>query len=330
MEWLLRRNYWLVRLAATLIVAGFVANTVTTLLAMWIFSGAATSAPAADAEDDEDDEDAEAAEDEVVADAAGPWRRNPQKVGERILGRNAFCPSCSPPGEVAPDVVAMAPDGSLDFSGARRSELPLEVSATMESEQSALSVATVKLVDRGYAGLFGVGDTLMPGVQIVAIANGRIDILNGTTAEYVPVGRGMPVSARPKAKPTAAPSKPAAASDQIPGADEAIKCDEANCQVERRFVEGLIASPAQLMGQGRAAPAKTGDGEDGFRIGGVRRGTLPDLLGLKNGDIITEVGGKPLTMDSMLSLSKQLKSARHISVTIDRRGTKVTKGLELV
>jgi hypothetical protein len=330
MEWLLRRNYWLVKLCGVLLVSAFVANTATTLFGMWLMRSIAEVAPAEPGEGDEDDDDAADEANAVAVSSASAWRRDPEKIAERILGRSAFCPTCLPEGE-AP-AVAVAPDGTLDFAGARRSELPLEVAATMEASDPQYSLATIRFADAGYSGLFAVGDALGPGVQIVGIAGGRVEIVNGASPEYIPVGKAAPAPSRPATPAKASTSrKPRPSSSAgIPGADEAIKCDGTSCQVERKFVEGLIASPAQLVGQGRAAPAKTQTGEDGFKIAGVRRGTLPHLLGLENGDIITEVGGKPLTMDSMMTLTSKIRSARHIEVTIDRRGTKMTKALELV
>ena len=323
MEWLLRRNWWWVKLTTTIVLAAFAANTATTIAAMWLYRSISDIAGPVD------DDATESEEVEIEVD--NPWKRDPEKVAARILGRDVFCPTCLPPGEEGPGVPpALRPDGTVDLSGAQRSALPLLLSATMEAEDPHASLATIKLTDRGIAGLFGVGDELMPGVTVVAIAGGRIDIVNAGVAEYVTTGPAPAMPAKPQVRTTATTAKPAPSANQIPGAEEAIKCQGESCQVERRFVEDLIASPAQLVGQGRAAPAKTKDGEDGYRIAGVRSGSLPHLLGLKNGDIITEVGGKPLTIDEMMKLTQQLKSARHIEVTIDRRGAKMTKALELV
>lgn len=320
MEWLLRRNWWWVKLTTAIVVAAFAANTATTLAALWLYRSVTEFAsPVAD--------DPEV---EVEPETDSAWKRDPDKIAARILGRDIFCPTCMPDAPGLEDAPVLRPDGTVDLSGAQRSTLPLLLSATMESEDPSYSLATIKLTDRGIAGLFGVGDELMPGVTVVAIAGGRIDILNGVTAEYVTTGPAPVAPSRPAVVTRTKPIPTEPPKHQIPGADEAIKCQGESCQVERRFVEGLIASPAQLMGQGLARPAKTKTGEDGYRIGNVRSGSLPHLLGIKNGDIITEVGGKPLTIDAMMKLTGQVRSARHIEVTIDRRGTKMTKALELV
>ena len=339
MEWLLRRNFWLVKLTGALIVSAFLANTATTIAALWLFSDSSALGGAPDdgaeptdeedAEDKADDEDADAA----LATTKAPAWRDPEKIGARILGRNVFCPECKPEDPGAP-AVAIGPGGAPSFGGAQRTTLPLELAATMESDDPGLSLATIKNVQGGFAGLYGTGDELATGVQIVAIAAGRVDLLNQGRAEYLEFGSAPPPTA-PKSPSVKAGKTPGRDPEPVadaapPGADDAIKCDGGSCQVERGFVESLIAKPQLLVGQGSARAAKTKTGEEGFRLAGVKKGSLPDLLGLKSGDIITEVGGQPLTYDSLMALYPKLRNASHIEVTVDRRGERISRALEIV
>lgn len=337
MEWLLRRNFWIVKLTGALIVSAFLANTTTTIAALWLFSESSVllGAPQGDAEPTE--EEVEDATDDAAAEAAlatkAPAWRDPEAIGARILGKNVFCPECKPQDPDAP-AVAVAPGDTPSFDGARRTTLPLELAATMESDDPAFSLATIKNAERGFSGLYGTGDELGAGVQIVAIAAGRVDLLVQGRPEYLEFGAAPPPAA-PKApsvaaRKTAARDAKTVASAALPGADEAIKCDGGSCQVEREFVESLIAKPQLLMGQGSARAAKTTTGEDGFRLAGVKKGTLPDLLGLKSGDIITEVGGQPLTYDSLMTIYPKLRNASHIEVTVDRRGERISRALQIV
>ncbi|MCA9709001.1 MAG: hypothetical protein KDK70_24365, partial [Myxococcales bacterium] len=160
-------------------------------------------------------------------------------------------------------------------------------------------------------------------------AAGVVHISNDGVLEFIPFG-DVPIakSASPAAaKPTKAP---AASSRAIEGAEEAIQCtDKGDCVVDRAFVEKLFADPKLLVGQGGASPATAKDGSPGFRLRGVRQGTLPDLLGLENGDVITEVGGSPLTMDAVAGLYAKLRHASHVEVTVDRRGERVRRQLEI-
>lgn len=334
-DWLLRRNFWLVKMVGLMVVTALAANTSTTLLALYLIGGASSEAAASPDDGGGDDDQDEVADEAALASAAalaprGDERaRRAERTAERILGYSPFCPTCGPTPPPPTDEVVLA-EGQADLSGARRSALPLVVAATMEADDPARSVATLVDVQRGVGGLFGVGDTLGANVEIVHVAAGVVHIRNAGRLEFIPFD-GLPPA--PAAAPTATrPAKDEAKPSNrgIPGAEDAIQCsDEGNCVVDRAFVEQLIAQPKLLMGQGGAAPTTTKDGDPGFRLRGVRKGTLPDLLGLRNGDVITEVGGTPLTMDVVAGLYGKLRHASNIEVTVDRKGQRLTRRLEI-
>ncbi|MEM9457132.1 MAG: type II secretion system protein GspC [Myxococcota bacterium] len=335
MTWLLQHNFWMVKLLGALVVTGFLANTTTTLLALYLMSDRTTApAPTPDADD------SEPSEGPVVArQASGNDRaRQAERTAARILGRNAFCPTCSPAAAPGADGGAShdpaGKDLGEDLSGARRSQLPLVVAATMEHEDPSLSVATLIDTERGVGGLFGVGDLVGGQVEVVHVATGVVHISHNGVLEYIPFG-ALAAPAKPAKSSASRPAKTAAKKPQtsrnaIDGAAEAIQCtNKGDCVVDRAFVETLIANPKLLVGQGGVAPTKAKDGSPGFRLRGVRKGSLPHLLGLKNGDIITEVGGSPLTMDVAMGLYSKLRHASHVEVTVDRRGTPMRRQLEI-
>jgi general secretion pathway protein C len=330
-DWLLRRNFWMVRLVGLMVVTALAANTTTTLLTFYLLSSTASAEPLAPDDDPEDE-----GEEEATLAASAPARtderaRRAERTAERILGHNPFCPTCSPSTPTpTPDAMPLEP-GRPELAGARRSELPLAVAATMEADDPAHSLATLVDTTRGSGGLFGVGDRLGPQIEIVHVATGVVHIRNAGRLEYIPFD-ALPLAPKATAEPKPADEgkPPSDSSRSIPGASDAIQCSgEGDCVVERSFVEKLMAEPKLLMGQGGATPATTKDGAPGFRLRGVKKGTLPDLLGLKNGDVITEVGGSPLTMDVLPGLYGKLRHASHIEVTVDRRGERMTRSLEI-
>ncbi|MCX4245255.1 type II secretion system protein GspC [Paraliomyxa miuraensis] len=334
MEWLLRHNFWLVKVLGLVVVTALAANTTTTVLGLYLLSSPPTpsTSPETDGDPTEDEDETALASTVPTPSARADDRaRRAERAAERILGYSPFCPTCGPTPPPAAEDPAERTD-SDDLSGARRSALPLVVAATMEADDPMLSLATVVDVEQGVGGLYGVGDTLGDDVEIVAVATGVVHIRNAGQLEYIPFDAPPPT---PKTAPTTRTKDEGkkaepANSRSIPGAEEAIQCtDKGDCTVDRAFVEQLIAQPKLLMGQGGAAPATTEDGAPGFRLRGVRKGTLPDLLGLKNGDVITEVGGTPLTMDAVAGLYGKLRHASHIEVTVDRRGQRVTRQLSI-
>lgn len=327
----------MVKLLATLVITALAANTTMTLLTFWLLSGAtSTAAPAGD----EDGEGEDAEDDVTLASttakaSAAPQNeraRRAERNAERILGYNPFCSTCGPAPAEAPELAAAPLDPeAVELTGAQRTGLPLVVAATMESDDPTRSLATLVDTTRGVGGLFGVGDRLGADVEILSVATGVVHIRNAGRLEYIPFD-GLPVAPpKAEAKPAKAKeAKPAVSKSSIPGAEEAIQCSgKGDCVVDRAFVEKLIAEPRLLVGQGGASPATTSNGAPGFRLRGVKKGTLPDLLGLKNGDVITEVGGSPLTMDVLPGLYGKLRHASHLEVTVDRRGERMTRQLEI-
>lgn len=336
MTWLLRHNFWIVKLVGLVTVTAIIANTATTLVAFYLLSAGRADAPVTTDEGEDDDDDAAGGPEAALA--AGPSldrARQAERAAERILGHSPFCPTCAPTPPAEPDDGGMSVDAGADddLSRARRSQLPLVVAATMEHLDPSRSLATLVDTQRGVGGLFSVGDPLGDQVEILRIAPGRVHIVNHGVLEYIPF-EGLPDPPPGAATPAAtAPAAVAVAkknSRAIEGAQDAIACsDKGDCVVERAFVEKLFADPKLLMGQGGASPATTKDGAPGFRLRGVGQGTLPDLLGLRNGDVITEVGGSPLTMDAVAGLYGKLRHASHVEVTVDRRGERMRKQLEI-
>jgi type II secretory pathway component PulC len=95
--------------------------------------------------------------------------------------------------------------------------------------------------------------------------------------------------------------------------------------VERKFVDELMANPAALATQ--AAVRATGDG---FQLTRVRAGSLPALLGLQRGDVLTEVNGQSLdSVDKVLTMATKLRRASTLEVTLMRSGKQVRKEIQI-
>jgi type II secretion system protein C len=267
---------------------------------------------------------------------------------------NPFCPGCID--ESAPDAT-IGPDGAIAQAGVpldpaspelwvkwsdgtvlgRRlqpgepeTELPLTLLATMQAEPRHLSMATIERGEAGQAGLFSVGEEVMPGVAIHTIGSGVVHLSNSGSVEYLALEERHKPPAKaakkkkPKKKKKKKKKKPKHA---IPGAQDAVKCDSAtSCVIERAFVNKLIAKPALLAKQVRLRPSRKDDEMQGYKLYGVRKGSVPQLLKLRNGDLVKSINGKPLdSMDAAMNMYQQLRNASHLRITVDRRG----KALEM-
>lgn len=126
-------------------------------------------------------------------------------------------------------------------------------------------------------------------------------------------------------------SPPPAASPVVFSGATPIHCvAEGRCRISRAFVDELVANPRDLATQARIMPSIKDGEARGFKFYGIRPGSLPRLLGLKNGDLLTAINGISLTStDSTLSAYSRLRAASEFELTIERKGEPVALHLTI-
>ncbi|PRP94315.1 type II secretion system protein GspC [Enhygromyxa salina] len=226
-----------------------------------------------------------------------------------IVEHNPFCPTCRPAPALQP--------GAQPQLALTPTELPLILLATMESDDPADSMASIADSESRSTGVFGVNEQLRAGVVIAEIRRGRVLLRTHQGLRTL----DLPDPEQPKAKPKKKPKPVKRGSREIPGAREAINCSGHDCTVDRKFVDKLLANPAQLTRQAKLVPAVKDGDIRGFRLARLRRGTLLRLLGLHNGDTLLAVNGIKLdSMDQAVGLYTKLRRASNLNVTVERKG----------
>jgi general secretion pathway protein C len=237
-----------------------------------------------------------------------------------ILDHNVFCPGCRPAHAAtseAPPQLALAP-----------TELPLVLLATMVAKDPLQSMASITDTQRAATGVFNVNEQLRAGVVVAEIRRGRV--LLRTREGLRTLALPDPDAPKPKLQPPKKASPPKRGSREIAGARDAINCEGHDCTVDRRFVDQLMADPRQLSRQARLVPAVKDGAIRGFRLSRVRRGTLPRLLGLHNGDTLLAVNGTDLdSLDRAVGLYAKLRRASNLSVTVERKGKVFDKNISI-
>jgi general secretion pathway protein C len=101
-------------------------------------------------------------------------------------------------------------------------------------------------------------------------------------------------------------------------------------EANRAEVASTMQNPAQLFAQMRALPHFVNGKTDGFSISNVAAGSVFEQLGLQNGDLLTEIDGKPVTnpMQAM-GLMTAVQTASSIDLTIQRGGSPTKVHLDL-
>lgn len=252
---------------------------------------------------------------------------NKAKVAVDIVQHNVFCPSCQPQPAMG-EAVTTTPDGR----GLRKSTLPLTLVATMVAEEPGLSRATIADSSAGSLGLFVVDDTVRPGLTLDSVDTSRAILKSARGLEYISLGEEAPAQAAQslQVKGPTEKKKPKN-KNAIEGADEAINCSsDTSCTIDRDFVDKILNMPDAMEKQARVVPSMRDGQTRGFKFYGVRPGSVPKLLGVNNGDLVTNVNGTDLSsLDDVMGLYTKLRRASNLSVTIERKGETIQKEIEI-
>jgi len=97
--------------------------------------------------------------------------------------------------------------------------------------------------------------------------------------------------------------------------------DNTEFSVDEGELNEALANLPRLLSQARAVPFFRNGKSIGMRLFAIRRGSLYEKLGLKNGDIVLSVNDNSLSDPSQaLKLFEELKNERSIGVVVERNG----------
>jgi hypothetical protein len=103
------------------------------------------------------------------------------------------------------------------------------------------------------------------------------------------------------------------------GTRGAVVCSGHGCTIRRSFVERMLRDPSLLGPAARVQSVQGPAGTQGLQVLGVYPGSVPDLLGLRSGDVITEIDGMTMQAPSDLRrLGQSLEGHSGISLTLQR------------
>ena len=216
--------------------------------------------------------------------------------------------------------VVSAPMTDTGVSG-RRSDLKVLLLATVVTEPPEYSSALfLEEKSKDKASGYGVGDDLIGEATIVRIEQRKVIIRrNDGTVEYIDMEQddGLARTSR--------------TSDDTEGDGDVDKLEDNKFVVERSVVDAALENPEALASQVRVVPHRGTDGEvDGYRLSGIRRSSLFDKLGIKNGDIVHTVNGRELnSTSSALDAYQSLQNERNFSFEITRRNKRQSMEYEI-
>lgn len=118
-----------------------------------------------------------------------------------------------------------------------------------------------------------------------------------------------------------------------PGEEDSgiTKISDTKYLVDQSVISGAMGNLEMLASQVHASPHKGPDGQvDGYRLSAIRKGTLLEKLGIKNGDVIKGVNGTPLTSaEGAMSTFTSLSSQKSFTFDVTRRSQDTTLEYEI-
>ncbi|OGP13102.1 MAG: hypothetical protein A2053_01465 [Deltaproteobacteria bacterium GWA2_50_8] len=188
-------------------------------------------------------------------------------------------------------------------------------SATVEGGQPN-SKATVYFID---------GDeTFGPGVKIVQIMPRRVEFVNGKRFEFVEMGgmEGLSIFRPPEEVHQGAAGKSSEGSPPSKGDETAEIAPDAEGKVaiDQREVDEALTNLDKLYTEIRIVPNFKDGKAAGMKVLSVKPGSIFSKLGLRRGDVLERINGLELDIKSGMELFAQLKSAKNLTVDLQRQG----------
>ncbi len=165
--------------------------------------------------------------------------------------------------------------------------------------------------------LYGIGDVVPGEAEVKAIEWDRVVLNRGGKDEVLEIesasegGLASRVERLGAARPGGRPPQVAEGTIQMTGENEYL--------IDRAEVDKALENMSQLFTQIRAVPHFEGGKSTGFRLFAIRRGSLFDKIGLKNGDIIQSINGSAMNDPSRaMALLQELRNEGDLEVELIR------------
>jgi general secretion pathway protein C len=191
--------------------------------------------------------------------------------------------------------------------------LKLKLWGVAVHDDSRRSYSIIEDLGARKQGVYAINAPVPGGATVKAIEWDKVILNHNGKEEVLELASKSPLGLPPKPNPAAAAPPPGPTGNGIQATSET------EFIVPRSEVDSALENMSQLFTQIRAVPHFEGGQSIGFRLFAIRRGSLFDKIGLKNGDIITSINGNPMNDPSKaVGLLQELRDARNLDVDILR------------
>ena len=206
---------------------------------------------------------------------------------------------------------------------------PVSGDAPVKSDISATLLGTTvsTIADRSFATIadkggkesdnYHIDDTFLGEARIYDIQRNIVFFVRNSRREYLEVDN-LPNIYVPAA--TAAKPSP----------DKGVKMDGDRAVVSREKVEATLGDLNKIIQQARMVPNYQGGKVNGFKIFAIRRDSIFEQLGLKNGDVIQRINGTEInSVEKAIPMLQLARSESNITIDLTRRGVKKSLSIDI-
>ena len=217
-----------------------------------------------------------------------------------ILRRNLF-------GSVQKE--ADAPEVTIDVDALEHTKLNLVLLGTVAGS-NGFDYAVIEERGRRDQALYREGDTVS-GARLVKIMRTRVVLRVEDRDEVL----SMAEADRDRTATAPAARLPAPAGQPTGDPSEQV------ITLDRGNIDAAVQDMGRLMTDARIRPFFSGGQVDGLMISNIVPGSVFQQLGLRNGDVVQGVDGRPLrSPNDLMAVYQSLESGSEVSVNIKRRG----------
>jgi general secretion pathway protein C len=238
---------------------------------------------------------------------------------DAILRRNPFDSATGPLDDPPPSDPPAPEDFALTDPWSAPACDGVKVSAIAASSDADWSFAALHVGGDDNALLRRRGDEIV-GKTVRFVGWDRVWLTSGAHLCQASMFTEAPAS-------SGAPLPPAEPKSKIPGAlDPELrkgisKVSATEFRIDRGVFEQILGSQGQLIAGIHTAPEMRDGKTVGFRLNGIKAGTLGDAIGLTNGDLLQSINGFDLTdPEKLLEAYARLRTADHLTLHLDRKG----------
>lgn len=191
------------------------------------------------------------------------------------------------------------------------SDLKVTLLGTVVTTPEEFSSALILENGKDHAVGYGIGDKLYDR-KVVEIAQKKVTLERGNGEREI-------LTMEEEERPT----RSTASTSKSSGGDDGIEqIGDNKWAVPRSLLDKYIGDLGAASKLGRALLHRGADGNyDGYRLSAIRRGSLADQLGIKNGDVIHSVNGSDLnSMQAAMGAYNTMQNDSNFCLNVTRRG----------